>query len=151
MTDTLLERLQAEGLSLLVIDESGERYRSTSTGVRPLLELVDRFPAGLPGATAADRIVGACAARVFALLRFGRVLGLTGSQAAAAILDVERISWQFCATVSDIPNRAGDGVCPFELLSRAHQSATTLIPAMRDLLAGPTSRGGSPAREQRGT
>ena len=133
--DTLLDRLLAEGLSMLVIDESGERWRSTSTGVRPLLELVDRFPAGIPGATVADRIVGACAARVFVHLKLGRVLGLQGSESAAAILDAAAIPWQFRDKVPDIRNRSGDGICPFELLSREHSSADTLIPAIRARLA----------------
>lgn len=135
MKDALLDRLEAEGLSMLVVAGPAELYRTQSTGVKPLIELVDHFPGGLYGATVADRIVGGCAARVFAHLKLARVLGLQGSESAAAILDAAGVPWRFRETVQEIQNRAGDGVCPFEVLSRQNPDPHALIPAIRARLA----------------
>lgn len=135
LNDTLLDRLDSENLSMLVVAGPAELYRTVSTGVKPLIELVGRFPGGLYGATVADRIVGGCAARIFVHLRVARVLGLQGSQGAAAILDDARVPWRFRETVPEIRNRSGDGVCPFELLSRENPNPNALIPAIRARLA----------------
>jgi len=115
--------LEDQCLSLLVVRQGTELYRSFRNGVRPLLELVVWFPGGLEGATVADRVVGACAARVFDYLRVGQVIGLTGSVSA------ER------TTVIEIRNRDDTGPCPFEQLSILHPSPLELIPAIGAKLA----------------
>jgi len=127
--------LENEGLSLLVVRHGTELYRSYDDGVRPLLELVEWFPGGLDGATVADRVVGACAARIFDYLRVGQVVGLTGSIPAERILYAAAITFSFRTSVVDIRNRDNAGPCPFEQLSRQHTSPRDLIPAIRAKLA----------------
>ena len=130
-----LRALEEEGLSLLVVRHGTELYRSYEDGVRPLLELVDWFPGGLEGATVADRVVGACAARIFDCLRVDKVMGLTGSISAESILHAAAIPFSFRASVVDILNRDGTGQCPFEQLSIQHPHPHDLIPAIRAKLA----------------
>jgi len=127
--------LEDEGLSLLVVRHGTELYRSYEDGVRPLLELVDWFPGGLEGATIADRVVGACAARIFDYLRVDQVIGLTGSISAEHILHGAAIPFSFRTSVVDIRNRDGTGPCPFEQLSIRHPNPRDLIPAIRARLA----------------
>jgi hypothetical protein len=127
--------LESEGLSLLVVRHGTELYRSYDPGVRPLLELVDWFPGGLDGATVVDRVVGACAARIFDYLRVDQVIGLTGSISAEHILHAASITFAFRTTVVDIRNRDNTGPCPFEQLSLLHASPRDLIPALRAKLA----------------
>ncbi|MBM3323090.1 DUF1893 domain-containing protein [candidate division WOR-3 bacterium] len=143
-----LTRLELSGLSLLVLRDDVELYESWVDGVRPLLELVDWFPGGLHGATVADRVVGACAARVFAHLEVNRVLGITGSLSAERILVTAGIEYEFRHVVTEIRNLSNTGVCPFEQLSAQHSDPKQFITAIRDRLAelqkaGPTRR---PAR-----
>jgi hypothetical protein len=130
-----LSALSEGGLSVLVLRSGESVYSSFNPGVRPLLELVDWFPAGLEGATVADRVVGGCAALVFASLRVERVLALVGSLAAERVLHDHAIPFEFRRAVPEIRNRDDSDVCPFEKLSREHSSARTLVPAMRARLA----------------
>ncbi len=126
-----LSILESDCLSLLVVRQGTELYRSHDDGVRPLLELIDWFPGGLAGATVADRIVGACAARIFDYLHVDRVLGLTGSIPAERILHAAAISYTFRTTVVDIMNRDNTARCPFEQLSLLYPNPRDLIPAIR--------------------
>jgi hypothetical protein len=130
-----LNLLENEGLSLLVMRQGTELYRSYDDGVGPLLELVDWFPGGLEDATVADRVVGACAARIFDLLRVGNVLALTGSIPAERILHAAAIPFFFRTSVVDIRNRDNTGPCPFEQLSLTNPSPRDLIRAVRLKLA----------------
>ncbi|MBM3332168.1 DUF1893 domain-containing protein [candidate division WOR-3 bacterium] len=123
--------LENDCLSLLVVRQGTELYRSYDDGVKPLLELIDWFPGGLEGATVADRVVGACAARIFYYLRVDHVIGLTGSIPAERILHAAAISYSFRTTVVDIMNRDNTGRCPFEQLSLIYPSPRDLIPAIR--------------------
>lgn len=131
----LLDRLEAEGLTTLVVSKNSELHRSSAPGVCPLLELVERFPQGLAGATVADRVVGTCAARVFIHLRVNRVLALVGSVGARAILDAAGVEFHARRGVLEIRNRAGTDACPFEQLARHLRRPAELIPAMRRRLA----------------
>ncbi len=133
MTDVpaLISSLVSRGLSIIVLSGGKELYTSTLPGVRPLLELVDRFPQGLAGATVADRLVGGCAARVFVYLRAERVLGVKGSRVAEGILTAAGIEYHFGETVPEVRNRTGDGLCPFEQLSQQHSDTTELLAAIR--------------------
>lgn len=132
--------LEDEGLSLLVLRDSTELYRSYDGGVRPLLELIEWFPGGLDGSVIADRIVGACAARIFEHLKVTKVLALTGSISAERILHAAAIPFFFRVSVVDILNRDGTGRCPFEQLAALHPNPPDLIPAIRAKLAEFRSR-----------
>ncbi len=127
--------LEDNSLSLLVVRNGTELYRSFRDGVRPLLELAAWFPGGLDDATAADRVVGACAARIFEYLRVSRVVGLTGSVSAERILHAAAIPFSFRVTVTAIRNREDTGICPFEQLSLEHPKPLDLIRAMGTKLA----------------
>ena len=129
-TDPLVV-LDNDCLSLLVVRQGTELYRSYEDGVRPLLELVAWFPGGLEGATVADRVVGACAARIFDYLHVDHVLGLTGSIPAERILHAAAISYSFRTTVVDILNRDNSGRCPFEQLSIIYTNPRDLFSAIR--------------------
>lgn len=131
----LLDRLDRESLTVLVLAENREMFRSSSPGVAPLLEVVERFPQGFAGATVADRVVGGCAARVFLHLRVGRVLAEVGSVAARAVLDAAGVDFRYRRGVFEIRNRAGTDACPFEQLARHLRHPGELIPAMRRRLA----------------
>jgi hypothetical protein len=127
--------LEDEGLSLLVLRDTTEQYRSYDGGVRPLLELVEWFPGGLDGSVVADRIVGACAARIFEYLQVAKVHALTGSISAERILHAAAIPFSFRVSVVDILNRDGTGRCPFEQLAALHSDPRGLIPAIRAKVA----------------
>jgi hypothetical protein len=127
--------LEEDCLSLLVVRHGAELYRSFHDGVRPLLELTAWFPGGLDDAAVADRIVGACAARIFEYLRVGHVAGITGSLSAERILHAAAIPFSFRTTVTVIRNQEDTGMCPFEQLSLEYPKPLDLINAMGARLA----------------
>jgi len=127
--------LEDECLSLLVVHQGTELYRSLRDGVRPLLELAAWFPGGLNGATVADRVVGGCAARIFEYLHVGQVVGITGSLSAERILHAAAIPYSFRTTVTEIRSRDDTGPCPFEQLSIEHPDPLDLINAISVRLA----------------
>lgn len=139
-----LALLEEESLSVLVLRDGTELYRSYDEGVKPLMEIVDWFPGGIEGATVADRVVGVCAARVFEHLRAERVLALVGSVAAERVLHRAAIAYGFRCVVTQIRNRAGTDLCPFERLSGDCADTAELLSAVRRRLAKP-GRPGSPA------
>jgi hypothetical protein len=128
---TAIEILKRDRLSILVMRDGTELYRSYADGVRPLLELVDWFPAGIEATDVADRVVGGCAARVFTYLRAGTVDGITGSMLASSVLHAAGIPHRFERLVPDIRNRDNSATCPFEELSRTKEDPLAVITAIR--------------------
>lgn len=127
----LLVRLHADRASILVLQDDVALFQSASPGVRPLLELVDRFPHGVPGATAVDCVVGACAARVFVMLRVCRVVAEVMSEPGRDILEQNGTPFSFRRLIREVRNRDNTDVCPFEKLSRQHSDTAGLIQAIR--------------------
>uniref|UniRef100_A0A7C4GIW1 DUF1893 domain-containing protein n=1 Tax=candidate division WOR-3 bacterium TaxID=2052148 RepID=A0A7C4GIW1_UNCW3 len=127
----LLARLAAEGVSLLLLQADATVFKSRAPGVRPLLELVDRFPEGTAGATAVDRLVGGCAARVFVLLRVGRVVADVMSEPGRRVLEQNNTPHSFRRLIAQVRNRDNTDVCPFEKLSEQHPDPVQLIQAIR--------------------
>lgn len=130
----LLARLHDEGAALLVFDAGRPLFRSVALGVRPLLELVDRFPQGITGATAVDRVVGACAARVFLMLKVSRVVAEVMSESARQILEQSGTPYSYNRLIAEIRNRDDTDVCPFEKLSRQCRDTAGLLQAIRNQL-----------------
>lgn len=130
----LLSLLDAGGFTLLALQDGTPVFRSASPGVRPLLELVDRFPEGIAGATAVDRLVGGCAARVFVMLEVGRVVADTMSGPGRRVMEQSGTPFSFRRLIAQVRNRDNTDVCPFEKLSLQHPDPTGLILAIRRLL-----------------
>lgn len=143
----ILSRLTARKLAVLVELVGKEVYGSEKRGVLPLLELVERFPDGLARAVVADRVVGGCAARIFAWLRVRQVHTLVGSVIARTTLETAGVDYRCVKEVAEIRNRSDTDVCPFEALSREHSDPRRLIDAMQLRLG--EMRAGSPTRPGR--
>lgn len=111
-TARALELLRAEGLTCAVC-RGDAVYQSTARGVRPLLDWLDEG-APLSGASAADKVVGAGAAYLYALLGVAEVYAEVVSAAAEKVLKRYGISLHFGTIVPRIRNRTGDGYCPIE-------------------------------------
>lgn len=111
-TARALELLRAKRLTCAVCCGDAV-YQSTARGVRPLLDWLDEG-APLNGASAADKVVGAGAAYLYALLGVAEVYAEVVSVAAEKVLKRYEISLYFGTIVPRIRNRTGDGYCPIE-------------------------------------
>ncbi|MBQ8357806.1 MAG: DUF1893 domain-containing protein [Clostridia bacterium] len=88
-------------------------YESRARGVAPLLNWLDNGM-NFAGFCAADKVVGAGAAYLYALLGIEELYAAIISDSAQKILTRYGISVHFGESVPRIRNREGDGFCPIE-------------------------------------
>lgn len=106
------------------------------SGIRPLLELVDRLGPGLDGAAVADRVVGTGAAWLCLAAGVGAVHAVTLSEPAAALLAADGIPVTWDRRVPGILNRDRTGPCPVEAAVAHAATPEQAVAALRQLLAG---------------
>ena len=88
-------------------------YTSKERGVKPLLELYERY-GDLVGAVAADKVVGKAAALLYVKLGVYALYTDVISTHALAVLRENGIDTAFAVETEAIRNRRGDGFCPVE-------------------------------------
>ena len=114
----LIQILHDEGLTLVVKSSDGEIHRFTQRGVKDLLTLVTKRPDVLKGALVADKAVGKAAAACMVTGGVRQVHADVMSEPALALLQAHNVKAEYGTLVDHIINRAGDGWCPMERLSR---------------------------------
>ncbi len=97
-----------------VICKGNEIFTSEFRGVKPLVKWYAENTE-LEGFSAADKVVGKATAYLYALLGVKRVFAKVISLPAKEVLENHQIAVEFETLVPNIINRAGDGICPFEL------------------------------------
>ncbi len=116
-SDRMLDRLREKGQSLLV--EKGGRvlFSSREEGLRPLVTCLDRHMAGMHRAIAADKVVGAAAAQLFAYGQVADVCTFVASESAIHVLKSAGIALHARSVVPQILDRRGVDLCPMEQLA----------------------------------
>ncbi|MEM2904713.1 MAG: DUF1893 domain-containing protein [Candidatus Bathyarchaeia archaeon] len=113
----LLERLDDEEVSLLILKDGASIYSSRKGGIAPLLDAIAQLGRDrLSNSTVVDKVVGKAAALLIAYFKAERVYSKLMSRAAAEILDRHGVGFFSSKTVDVIRNRAGTDICPFEQL-----------------------------------
>ena len=130
----LIDILHSEGLTLTVKSSDGEIHRFTQRGVKDLLMLVNEQPAVLKGALIADKAVGKAAAACMAVGGISQVHADVMSEPALVLLQNHGIVAEYSKLVDHIINRAGDGWCPMELLSRDIDDPVVIITRIKEFL-----------------
>ncbi|MBQ9577020.1 MAG: DUF1893 domain-containing protein [Muribaculaceae bacterium] len=128
----LINILHDEGLTLVVKSEDGMLHRYTQRGVKDLLSLVSESPEVLHGALVADKAVGKAAAACMAVGGVRQVHADVMSEPALALLQRHGVMAQYDQLVDHIINRAGDGWCPMERLSRDVDDPATIITRIKE-------------------
>ena len=98
-------------------------FRSTQTGIKPLLTYIQEFTPCPEGAIVFDRVVGNAAALLLRKASCAEVYSPIGSQLAAKTLEGFDISYSFLKTIPYIVNRHGNDMCPFEKASLGRSPA----------------------------
>ena len=127
------ELLQEGGYTCVFVSDR-ETISSTKRGVAPLLELIEQEKS-LAGLTGADKVVGAGAAYLYAILRPDSLFASTLSESAKQVLDRYGISYSYGELVPYIINRAGNGACPIELAVRNSSSPQEALEDIKKALA----------------
>ncbi len=128
----LIEILHGEGLTLVVKSKNGELHRFTQRGVKDLLTLVSEQPEVLHGALIADKAVGKAAAACMVVGGVSQVHADVMSEPALDLLQTHGVVAEYGQLVDHIINRAGDGWCPMERLSRDEDNPVAIIQKIKD-------------------
>ena len=131
----LINILHDEGLTLVVKSEDGMIHRFTQRGVKDLLTLVTEQPDLLKGALVADKAVGKAAAACMIVGGVQHVHADVMSEPALALLQAHGIRAEYTTLTHHIINRAGDGWCPMERLSRDIDDPAAIIEKIREFFA----------------
>jgi len=100
--------------SLILKKSSRILYRSTQTGLRPLVECIEKNK-GKKGCTLYDKIIGLAAAKLIVYSGMIKTVSTSvASLSAIQFLKEYQIEVQPLATVSSILNQKHNDVCPFE-------------------------------------
>lgn len=131
----LIDILHDEGLTLVVKSEDSTLHRYTQRGVKDLLTLVTESPEILKGALVADKAVGKAAAACMIAGGVQHVHADVMSEPALALLQAHGVKAEYTTLTHHIINRAGDGWCPMERLSRDIDDPAAIIEKIRDFFA----------------
>ena len=113
--ESLLQRLDGEGLSLLIIKKGVTFYSAKKGGMAPLVKAIDELgPQTLFNSTVVDKIVGRAAALLISYFRAREAYSKVMSNRAEEILDRYRIKHFSKRIVEAIRNRDNTDICPFE-------------------------------------
>lgn len=88
-------------------------FTDTRRGIRPILDLIDREQ-DLRGFSVADKVVGKAAALLYCRLGIAQVYTPVISTPAMAVLEENRIAFQYDKAVLSIFNRSRTDLCPME-------------------------------------
>jgi len=114
--DLAKRRLREGSLNLVIVKDGKTLFESRSSGIRGLLQAVERFGEGLFGSSAADKVVGRAAAMLCAYSRFSEVFAVRMSEGGRKVLNENNIKYQFEELVPRILDIKQADVCPFEKL-----------------------------------
>ena len=128
----LINILHDEGLTLVIKSADGAIHRFTQRGVKDLLALVTENPAVLHDAVIADKAVGKAAAACMVVGGVRQVHADIMSEPAFSLLESHCIEAEYGELVHHIINRAGDGWCPMEQLSRDIDDPATIIQKIKE-------------------
>ena len=141
MMKELIDILHDENLTLVVKSEDGSLHRYTQRGVKDLLSLVTDSPEILKGALIADKAVGKAAAACMTVGGASQVYADVMSEPALALLQAHGVIAECGQLVDHIINRAGDGWCPMERVSRDIDDPATIIQKVKQELQRMASAG----------
>lgn len=128
----LIKILHDEGLTLVIKSADGVIHRFTQRGVKDLLALVTENPAVLHDAVIADKAVGKAAAACMVVGGVRQVHADIMSEPAFSLLKSHCIEADYGELVHHIINRAGDGWCPMEQLSRDIDDPASIIQNIKE-------------------
>src|SRR5262245_23244224 len=132
--NSLLDRLRAEKLTLLV-ERGGKRvFASDRRGIRTLYEAVSENLALFEGSDVADKVVGLAAAYILVYARVGKISAALMSQEARRFLKEAGVAHEADSFVKALEEQPHDPV-PAESIARASQSPSTFVEELRARLA----------------
>jgi len=109
--------LREENLSLVIVKKDKVLFKSSSSGIRGLLQAIENLNDELHKSSVADRVIGRAAALLLVYFHAKEAYGATVSKEGLRVLKESNIPLEHENIVSRILDREGKDICPFERFS----------------------------------
>jgi len=111
------EILKQKNLSLVIVKEGETVFESRSSGIRGLLQAIEKLEERLSASSVADRVVGRAAALLLAYSHVNELYAATLSDGGLKVLEENSIPVEHDHLVPKILDKEGKNICPFEKFS----------------------------------
>ena len=106
--------LKSRNVNLVIVKDGGVLYRSTASGMKGLLEAIEKYDGNLARSAVADKIIGRAAVMLCIYSKVKSVFAMTMTEGALILLKKKRVAHKFETLVHRLVNNQGRGICPFE-------------------------------------
>ena len=114
--------LNIQNSALVIVKNKRLIFESNSSGIRSLLEAIEKLHTFLSGSSLGDKVVGRAAALLIVYSKIKNVYACIISTEGLKILMDNNIYTEFKSHVPKILNREGNDVCPYEKFSSSIES-----------------------------
>jgi hypothetical protein len=119
--------LNDKNLSLVIVKDGQIIYESDGRGIYPLYMAVKKCGDDMKDASAADKVIGRGAARLYKFSGIKSIFAYLISEGTKEVLIESNIAFETEKTVPFIKNREGTGMCPVETLSYESETFDDLM------------------------
>ncbi len=138
MRDILLAKRklkESDDLTLVIVKEGKIIFETSSHGIVPFVQAIEKFDKKLAGSAIADNIIGHAAALLCAYSKVASVFGVMVSTGGIRVLEENGIPYRFETQVPNILNREKNDICPFENLTANSKTPEEAYAALRSFIA----------------
>jgi len=126
------EILGNKGVTLVIVKEGKVLFESDSSGIRGLLQAIEKLKKEMFGSSVADRVVGRAAALLLAYSHVNEVYAFVLSREGLKVLEENRIKVEYLNLVQAVLDRTGKNICPFEKFSSEIKSLDKAYEQLKD-------------------
>jgi hypothetical protein len=121
-----------KGVTLAIVKEGKILFESDSSGIRGLLQAIEKLKKEMFGSSVADRVVGRAAALLLAYSHVNEVYAFVLSREGLKVLEENRIKVEYLNLVQAVLDRTGKNICPFEKFSSEIKSLDKAYEQLKD-------------------
>jgi hypothetical protein len=121
-----------KGVTLVIVKEEKVLFESDSSGIRGLLQAIEKLKKEMFGSSVADRVVGRAAALLLAYSHVNEVYASVLSREGLKVLEENRIKVEYLDLVQTVLDRTGKNICPFEKFSSEIKSLDKAYEQLKD-------------------
>jgi hypothetical protein len=126
--------LKSRKINLVIIKNGVVLYHSTASGMKGLLQVIEKYDGELAGTAVADKIVGRAAAMLCVHSKVKSVFAVTMSEGALKLLKENGVAHKLERCVRRLMNSQGTDICPFERAIKDIDDPKEALKTLRDLV-----------------
>ena len=126
------EVLGSKEATLVIVKEKRVLFESDSSGIRGLLQAIEKLGKEMAGSSVADKVVGRAAALLLAHSSVSEVYASVLSREGLKVLEENHIKVEHKNLVQIIFDQTGKNICPFEKFSSEIKSLDTAYEQLKN-------------------